>query len=469
MSEISPSSEIGKVESVSETSEAKAKIKEVEAPALDESKENRPATPAAEVKPVFAQEVKAPEVSDLKETKPEMPKAEVKPLPAPKVEALDVRDLKEPDAIKPTQEVKPAPSQEIKAPDVSDLKEVKATKPAMEVKPAPAQEVTVPDFSDLKEPKAAKLDKEVKPLPAQEVKTPDVSDLKEPKATKPSEEVKPVPVPSTGVETPISVIKQVEQITNTMQEAAETRKFQKELTIEEFKDIVKRTVDGVNNITDLNSTGGQLNLYLRSGIGKLSEEICFASTGSIDLNKYIEQFPWADGATHDEIQQIKSHVNMSQEKAIPVYAKDLRMALGIDEKSKIAQAVESLGWLRSTDMWEEISKSLPPEVANAQDPIILKNSLLEKITLRIPFEDVEKVKDYVRRNALENPEQYGLGKPPNETIEKLLNRIQPIGLNIDNQQMRLMSKVIFQEKMKKEGFPIGVDPYFDVTHRPRKK
>ncbi len=53
---------------------------------------------------------------------------------------------------------------------------------------------------------------------------------------------------------------------------------------------------------------------------------------------------------------------MSQEKAIPVYAKDLRMALGIDEKSKIAQAVESLGWLRSTDMWEEISKSLPPEV-----------------------------------------------------------------------------------------------------------
>jgi len=238
---------------------------------------------------------------------------------------------------------------------------------------------------------------------------------------------------------------------------------QRELDVDEIRQVLDKTVESSNEIKNLDSKDARRNLYQKTSVGTLAEQLCYESTGSANLNEIIPNCPWADGIMPTEVQQIKSHVNTSVDKALGAYSSDLSDLLG-GENSKIDKAVDGVWDLRSTEKWASISGSLPQEAALAEDKDSLKQALLSKSVLRIPFEDVKRVQDYVRKNVVENPRKYGLQNPSETDIEKLVERIKPISPNIDNNQLRLMAKDVFQRKMEIAGYPRGVAYAKDFQH-----
>lgn len=229
----------------------------------------------------------------------------------------------------------------------------------------------------------------------------------------------------------------------------------KELSTDEIRQVLDKTIESANDIKDLNSKNARKNLYQKYSMGTLAEQLCYESTGSTNLNEVIPSFPWADGTTPTEIQQIKSHVNMSVDKALAAYSSDLSELLG-GGQSTIDTAVDNIWDLRSTDKWASISKTLPSEVTQAEDKTSLKNAMLSKATLRVPSDDVQRLQDYVRKNVMKNPQKYHMQNPSEADVENLIKRIKPISPNISNNQLRLMAKDVFQRKMEASGFPRGV-------------
>jgi hypothetical protein len=232
--------------------------------------------------------------------------------------------------------------------------------------------------------------------------------------------------------------------------------IQKELNTDEIRQVLNQTVESANDIKDLDSKEARKNLYQKTSVGTLAEQLCCKSTGSQNLNEIIPNFPWADCSNKVEIQQIKSHVNTSMSKALSEYSTDFSNTLGAGKDSTIDKAVDELWKLRTTDKWNTVSENLPPEIALAADKTSLRKALLDNVVLRIPADDVPKIQDYIRKNAFENPQKYGLQEPTTETVEKLVNRIKPITPNLENHQIRLMAKDVFQRKMEIAGYPKGV-------------
>jgi hypothetical protein len=230
---------------------------------------------------------------------------------------------------------------------------------------------------------------------------------------------------------------------------------QQELGANEIRNVIQKTIDSANDIRDETSKEARKNLYERTAIGTLAEQLCYESTGAQSLNEIVANFPWADGVLPTELQQVKSHINTSVKSALTAYSTDLSKALGVNEDSKIDKAVDTFWDLRDTPQWNEISANLPPEVVNASDKGALKQAMLDKIVLRIPEEDVSRVRDHIRQKALEKPESYGLSNPTQADIEKLVQKIQPIALNINNHGLRIMAKDVYQQKWQAtSGIPL---------------
>ena len=231
---------------------------------------------------------------------------------------------------------------------------------------------------------------------------------------------------------------------------------QNELDANGIRSVIRKTIENANDIKDLDSKMARRNLYQKISIGELAEQLCYESTGAQNLNELIPNFPWADGATPTELQQVKSHINTSFSGAMSAYANDLSTSLGVGEKSTIDEAADKLWELRSTEKWSALSSELPPELIEAENKEAMKLAMLDKVTLRIPAEDVPRLQEYVRENALKVPEKYGLKEISDAEIKKLTQRIKPIALNIKNHQMRLMARDIFQTKMEIAGYPRGI-------------
>jgi len=229
-----------------------------------------------------------------------------------------------------------------------------------------------------------------------------------------------------------------------------------EMNPDAMRRVMQKTVDSANDISDLDSKSARKNLYEKVAIGTLTEQLCFESTGSCNLNEAKANFPWADGATSSELQQIKSHINMSESAALSAYSKDLSNALGVGKDTKIDQAVETLWDMRNDENWNTFSAKLPPEVAFAESREDLKKAMMEKIVLRNPTEAVPKIREYVRKDAGQNPDKYGLQNPSDQDIDKLIERIKPATSDLSNHQLRLMARDIFQQKMELAGYPKGV-------------
>lgn len=231
---------------------------------------------------------------------------------------------------------------------------------------------------------------------------------------------------------------------------------QQECDADGIRRVMNNTIESTNDIKDFDSKDARQNLYQRAAVGTLAEQLCYETTGSQNLNELTSNFPWADGITPTEIQQVKSHVNTSVSNAMGAYAKDFSNSLGGGEDSKIDGAVDKLWKMRSTEKWGAISKNLPPEIVTAESKESLKTAMLDKIVLRIPMDDVPKLQDYVRIDALKGREKYGLKDPSEADVEKLVEKIKPIAPNIDNHQLRLMARDVFQRKMEKAAYPRGV-------------
>ena len=232
---------------------------------------------------------------------------------------------------------------------------------------------------------------------------------------------------------------------------------QRELDASKIESLIYKTIEKANDIKDLDSKNAKKNLYERSCTGELAEQLSYASTGAQNLNDLSYNFPWTDGVTPTEIKKVKTHINVSEKSALSSYANDLSVALGMGEKSKIDSAVDKLWDLRSDEKWNKIAPKFPPEVQNAKDKASMKSTMLDKVTLRVPADDVSKLQDYVRVHARKNPEKYGLKNASDAEIEKLVSRIKPIATNISNHQMKRMTRYIFQRKMEKAGYRWGID------------
>ncbi|MFN8413058.1 MAG: hypothetical protein U0Z26_11775 [Anaerolineales bacterium] len=222
------------------------------------------------------------------------------------------------------------------------------------------------------------------------------------------------------------------------------------------RNVMKDTVEDTNDIKDLESRTARKNLYERSAMGSLTENLCYKATGAQNLNEISDNFRWADGTTPNELQQVKSHVNMSVEGAMSAYTIDFSKTLGAHKDSTIDQAVDKMWELRSSDQWKKIYENIPPEVANAVDKESMKKAMLDKVVLRIPSEDVPRFQKHVRMQVINNPEKFGLKNPSDEEINKLVGRIRPATADLTNHQLRLMARDVFQQKMENAGYPRGV-------------
>lgn len=195
--------------------------------------------------------------------------------------------------------------------------------------------------------------------------------------------------------------------------------------------------------------------------GRAGELIaCESRSGSIDINTLMRNHPVYDLYDSKHAYSVKTRLN-KPDGSIPVanYAHDLRVMIGVVCPTRngryagmrgVDLAAERLITLRTEqpETWYRICKSIPAEIAQAEDTKAMASVMIDKSILLIPADHVAAVRDYIERAAQQHPERYGLSSDLSSdqlasAAQELSRRVQPIARGVTSEMIeQFVSKAV---------------------------
>lgn len=169
-----------------------------------------------------------------------------------------------------------------------------------------------------------------------------------------------------------------------------------------------------------------------------------------ELGKHSAVF---DSTSPREMASLKTHLSEKKGAAEAAYAKDLRGLVGAQDSHKHDLVVDKLWEMRQAGgrEWARAEAILPPSVAGARSPAEMKTALIDESTLRIPADQVEATRAHVVRNAMRNPELYGIDpnaspQEMNMRANMLAMKVRPLADGLTSHDLRVMTRELYRHK-----------------------
>ncbi len=150
--------------------------------------------------------------------------------------------------------------------------------------------------------------------------------------------------------------------------------------------------------------------------------------GTIDLRQECRgAFPIYDLSDRQYVSAVRHYPRYADgSPLVAAYADDLRTIMGRNPAQPVNRTAEYLWQVKETHprLWQQIERSLPPELARASDQQTMTHALIQHGRLLIPADHVRPTRQYLA----DHPELIGLaGTDANPAaIDAVTRRIQPI-------------------------------------------